>query len=241
MKTKTLLFGAFALCFSLGLFTACGNSGNNNPTTPEAPETHVKFDMTAPQVKPDESGFIEVGQFPTTHPHLTVKVSDDFTTATIFYDGKEIQTVEDEYGLVVDEPTVCFIDVNFDGQTDIYIRSDMSHTPRALLVWDEFEQQFQVIKDPSLQDPMLHPATKSFIDGGSGFSCEAEITLSKWKGNMILAEESLTIIGDPEYYSDFRVEHRFTLMDADDKVKCSTEEREALPEMWQTIVKYYGY
>ena len=241
MKTKTLLFGAFTLCISLGLFTACGNSRNNKPTTPEAHETPAKFDMTAPQMKPDELGFIWLDDFPTTHPHLTVKVYDDYTTATIFYDGKEIQTVEDEDGLVADEPTICFNDANFDGQTDIFIGSNMSHTRRTLLVWDEFEQQFQVAEGSFFQNPMLHPATKSFIDIFVGFAFKADITLSKWKGNMILEEESLSVVEDPDYYSDFRVEHRFTLMDADDKVKCSSEEREALPEMWQTIVKHYGY
>ena len=67
MKTKSLLLGAFALC--LGLFTACGNNGNNKPETP------AKLDMTAAQVNPNASGFIFLDQFLTTDPHLTVKVS----------------------------------------------------------------------------------------------------------------------------------------------------------------------
>lgn len=240
MKTKSLL-GAFALCFSLGLFTACGNSGNNKPTTPEAPETPAKFDMTAPQVKPDESGFIEVGQFPTTHPHLTVKVNDDFTVATICYDGKEIQTVEEEFGLASEEAPVHFLDANSDGMTDIYIGPGLSRTLNSLLVWDEFEQQFQVVQGSSLQNPLVHPGTKSFIDGGSSSYCETDITLNHWKGSMIVADENLAIVLDPEQYGEIGVEHRYTLKDNDDKVLYSSDDFEGLPEMWKTIVGYYGF
>ena len=103
MKTKTLLLGTFALCFTMGLFTACGNNGNNSNNKPETP---AKLDMTATQVKLDESGFIFLDEFLTKDPHLTVKVSDDFTTATIFYDGKEIQTIEDQLGMASDEAEV---------------------------------------------------------------------------------------------------------------------------------------
>ena len=182
MKTKTLILGAFALC--LGLFTACGNNGNNKPETP------AKLDMTAAQVNPNASGFIFLDQFLTTDPHLTVKVSDDFTKATIFYDGKEIQTIEDETGLVSDEATVRFLDANFDGQTDIYLGPGFSRTLNALFVWDEFEQQFQVVSGTSLQNPMLHPATKSFIEGGSSSYCETDIYLNKWNKSMIMMDEN---------------------------------------------------
>ena len=236
MKTKSLLLGAFALCFTLGLFTACGNNGNNGNNKPETP---AKLDMTATQVKPDESGFICLDQFLTKDPHLTVKVSDDFTTANIFYDGKEIQTIEDEMGLVSDEATVRFLDANFDGLTDIYIGPGVSRTQNALFVWDEFEQQFQVVSGSSLQNPMLHPATESFIDGGSSSYCETDITLSMWKNSMIMMDENLAIVLDPEQYGEIGVEHRFTLMDADGKVLYSTDEVNALPKMWQSIVAVY--
>ncbi len=238
MKTKTLLLGAFALCFTLSLFTACGNNGNNKPETPEAP---AKLDMTATQVNPDESGFIYLDQFLTKDPHLTVKVSDDFTTATICYDGKEIQTIEDELGLVSDEAMVRFLDANFDGLTDIYLGPGLSRTQNALFVWDEFEQQFQVVSGSVLQNPMLHPATESFIDGGSSSYCETDITLSMWKGSMLMMDENLAIVLDPEQYGEIGVEHRFTLTGDNDQVLYSTDEINELPEMWQTIVKSYGF
>lgn len=238
MKTRTLLLGAFSLCISLGLFTACGNNQPKN----DQPKEPAKLEMKAPQVQADESGFIFLDQFPKTDPHLTVKVSDDFTKAVISYDGKEIQTIEDEFELASDEATVRFLDANFDGMTDIYIGPGMSRTLNSLFVWDEFEQQFQVIKGSSLQNPMLHPGTKSFIDGGSSSYCETDITRNEWKtGDLIMMKEGLSIILDPEQYGELGVENVYTLKDDDDKVLCSTDKPEGLPEIWQAIIKAYGF
>ena len=242
MKTKTLLFGAFTLCIGLGLFTACGNNNSNNKSeTAEAGANNAKLVMTAPQVKADEAGFINLDACPKTDPHLTVKVNDEFTVATICYDGKEIQTVEEENGLASDEAQVHFLDANSDGMTDIYIGPGLSRTLNSLLVWDEFEQQFQVVQGSSLQNPLVHPGTKSFIDGGSSSYCETDITLNHWKGSMIVAVENLAIVLDPEQYGEIGVEHRYTLTDNDDKVLYSSDDFEGLPEMWKTIVGYYGF
>lgn len=230
---KKTSFFLIVLTFGLGLFSAC----NNQPQAPVAP---AKLDMKAPQVEADESGFIFLEEFPQTDPHLTVKVSDDFTTATICYDGKEIQNVEEEYGLASDEATVHFLDANFDGMTDIYIGPGLSRTANALLVWDEIEQQFRLIQGSSLQNPMLHPETKSFIEGGSSSYCETDIARNEWDGIEILRKEHLAIVLDPEQYGEIDVEHRYTIIDDDDKVLYSTDELESLPEMWQTIISTYG-
>ena len=235
MKAKSLLLGTLALCIGMGLFTACDN---NKPETTEAP---AKLVMTAPQMQADETGFIYLDQFPKTDPHLTVKVSDDFTKAVISYDGKEIQTIEDEFELASDEATVRFLDANFDGMTDIYIGPGVSRTINSLFVWDEFEQQFQVVGGSSLQNPMLHPETKSFIDGGSSSYCETDITRNEWMGSMIVMKEGLAIVLDPEQYGELDVKNVYTIKDDDDKVLYSTDNYKELPEMWQAIVGAYGF
>ena len=235
MKTKSLLLAALTLCISFGFFTACGNNQPKN----NKQEEPAKLEMTAPQVEANETGFIFLDQFPQTDPHLTVKVSEDFTTAIICYDGKEIQTITDEFGLASDEAPVHFLDANFDGMTDIYIGLGYSRTLNSLLVWDEFEQQFQTVQGSSLQNPMLYPKTKSFFDGGSSSYCETDITRNEWKGGMIMMKENLTIILDPEQYGELGVEHIYTIKDDNDKVLYSTDEPKELPETWQAVINAY--
>ena len=109
----------------------------------------------------------------------------------------------------------------------------------SLLVWDEFEQQFQTVQGSSLQNPMLYPKTKSFFDGGSSSYCETDITRNEWMGSKIVMKENLAIILDPEQYGELGVERRYTIKDDDDKVLYSSDELEALPEIWQAIIKAY--
>lgn len=226
------LFFAFTVCISLGLFTAC----SNNNSKPETPKTDTKLVMTAPQVEANEEGFILLDMCSQTDPHLTVKFNDDITVATIYYDGKEIQTIEYDFGMAPEEVPVHFLDANFDGMTDIYIGIGLSRTLNSLLVWDEFEQQFQIVEGSSLQNPMLHPSTESFIEGGSSSYCETDFVLSQWDGSEIVADKYLSIVLDPEQYGELGVEHCYTMTDDNGKVLYSTDNIEELPEMWQAII-----
>lgn len=237
MKTKSLVLGTFALCIGMGLFTACDNTNNNKPETPTTPE---KLVMTAPQVAANESGFIFLEDFPETDPHLTVKVSEDFTTATISYDGKEIQTVTSDE-LASDTALVRFLDANFDGLTDIYIGPGVPRTANSLLVWNENEQKFISIEGTSLQNAMLEPETKSFIEGGSNSAVEYYISRSLFNGDKMEMQEQLSVIMAPEEYANNNVEHKYTLSDPEGKVLCSTETADGLPEIWQKIVTVFDY
>lgn len=230
MKTKSLLLAALTLCIGLGLFTACGNNQpkNEQPETPVVPETPAEQDL--------------IFDFSANDPNLTVEVSEDFTTATIYRDGKEFQTVYEEFGLASDEALVRFLDANFDGHTDIYIGPGMSRTANSLLLWDEKEQQFVNVQNgTALQNPVLDPATKSFIDGGSNSASEFMICRSTFDGNNLVIQEVLTIITPPEEYENNNVEHRFTLKDRDNKVLCSTETIDGLPKNWQNYAQSFAF
>ena len=236
MKATTLLFGTLSLGIVFGLFTACNN---NKPKAPEAP---AKLEMTAPQIATDEMGLIHLGQCPVTDPHLTVKVSEDFSTATISYDGKELQTIADEDGVATDNALVYFLDANFDGLTDIFIGVGESRTYSTLLLWDPEKQQFVrvgTLGSPCLQGFMLHPETKSVVEGGSNSFCEFEVTRSLWEGYQLKPQEDLTILFGEENYAANNVEHMFTLKDPEGQVLCSTETVEDLPELWITIARSY--
>ena len=235
MKNISLLLCSVALLIGAGLFTACHN-------TPKAPEAPAKLDMTAPQVEADENGLVWLGSCPDTDPHLAVKISDDFTTATIFYDGKEIQTVTDEDGLATDDAPVHFLDANFDGLTDIFIGMGESRTYSTLLLWDPEKQQFVrtgTLGTPSLQGFMLHPYSKSVVEGGSNSFCEFAVTRSLWEGNKLQPQEDLIIIYGAENYAMNGVQHKFTLKDPEGQALYSTETVEDLPELWTAIARVY--
>lgn len=238
MKTKTLFIGALTLCISLGLFTACGNNQPKN----EQPEAPAKLDMTAPQVEANMDGLIYLEDCPMSNPRLAVTVSEDFTTAKIMYDGKEIQTVKDEeYELASDAAPIHFLDANFDGFTDIFIGTGQSRTANTLLVWNDKTQKFESVDGSALQGVMLEPATKSFVMGGSNSASEFYVTRSLWNGNKLDVREQLSIVTNPEEYANNNVEHMYTVKSSDDNVLCSSETIDGLPEIWQNYVKAYGF
>lgn len=238
MKTKTLFIGALTLCISLGLFTACGNNQPKN----EQPEAPAKLDMTAPQVEANMDGLIYLEDCPMSNPRLAVTVSEDFTTAKIMYDGKEIQTVKDEeYELASDAAPIHFLDANFDGFTDIFIGTGQSRTANTLLVWNEKNQKFESVDGSALQGVMLEPATKSFVMGGSNSASEFYVTRSLWNGNKLDIREQLSIVTNPEEYANNNVDHMYTVKSSDDNVLCSSETIDGLPEIWQNYVKAYGF
>lgn len=235
MKNISLLLCSVALLIGASLFTACHN-------TPKAPEAPAKLDMTAPQVEADENGLVWLGDCPETDPHLAVKVSDDFTTATISYDGQEIQTITDEDGLATDDAPVWYLDANFDGFTDIFIGMGAPRTYSALLLWDPEKQQFVrvgTLGSPTLQGFLLHPETRSVVEGGSSSFCEMDVTRSLWEGIELKPQEALTMIFGEENYAENHVEHMFTLKDPEGQVLYSTETVEDLPELWTVIARAY--
>lgn len=238
MKTKSLFIGALTLCISLGLFTACGNNQPKN----EQPEAPAKLDMTAPQVEANMDGLIYLEDCPMSNPRLAVTVSEDFTTAKIMYDGKEIQTVKDEeYELASDAAPIHFLDANFDGFTDIFIGTGQSRTANTLLVWNDKTQKFESVDGSALQGVMLEPATKSFVMGGSNSASEFYVTRSLWNGNKLDIREQLSIVTNPEEYANNNVDHMYTVKSSDDNVLCSSETIDGLPEIWQNYVKAYGF
>ena len=238
MKTKTLFIGALTLCISLGLFTACGNNQPKN----EQPEAPAKLDMTAPQVEANMDGLIYLEDCPMSNPRLAVTVSEDFTTAKIMYDGKEIQTVKDEeYELASDAAPIHFLDANFDGFTDIFIGTGQSRTANTLLVWNDKTQKFESVDGSALQGVMLEPETKSFVMGGSNSASEFYVTRSLWNGNKLDVREQLSIVTNPEEYANNNVDHMYTVKSSDDNVLCSSETIDGLPEIWQNYVKAYGF
>lgn len=239
----------FALFVGAGVLTACGSTPTaQNDTTATADSATVDAPVVDENLdQAIRAELMPLAQFPTTDPHLSVSLSEDRYRAEISYDGKVIQTIiDEENGLVSmgDNAPARFLDANFDGHTDIFIGMGESRTYSTLLIWNAKTQQFNRIGelgDPSLQGFMLDPNSKSVIEGGSNSYCEFAITRSQWEDGNLVTKEELTIITDPSQYHINGFEHRYTLRDTEEKVLCSSENLESLPEVWQNIVKAYGY
>ena len=226
-----------ALLIGLGIFAACSNNTAQNKN---------KWEHKG-EIKITESDLKPLRLFPTTDKHLSVEVSPDFLEATIKRDGKVFQTVVDEEsGLISygEEAPVHFLDINFDGFTDIFIGYGESRSYSTVLLWNDKTKKFVRIGekgDPDWQGFMLCPSKKIVVGGGSGSYCSFYMNINHWDGFNFVTDQSLTVITEKSEYPFYEVRNKYTLSDASGKVICSTEKSTGLPSHWQTIVKVYGY
>ena len=250
------LLAAMVLLFLMGCYSSPNSSKGTEAAadstakvveTDEASGTNEKEAyMAAPKIETDGEGLITLGQFPMTNKHLEVKLSEDHEKADIYYDGKLIQTVEDNEGSLVaaggDIP-VRFLDANFDGKTDIFIGPGESRTYSTLLIWDSAREEFVRIGklgEPSLQGFILEPGTKSVYEGGSGSYCLFVMTRSVWDGGTLKVKEKLLCVSDPTQFKANEVSGKYSLRDDNDKEIQATEILTELPRSWTHIVNIYG-
>ena len=198
--------------------------------------------MKAPSVEPGTYGLVALAQCPTEDTHLSVVMADDGESLQILYDGKELQTISDEEGFAAprEESQVHFMDANFDGYTDIFVGPAQSRTYSTLLIFDNATRQFVRIGSlgtPSLQNFMLHPASKTVFEGGSNSWCNNSYTKSQWKDGRLDAVEDLTAVSDPAEYGANGVAHAYTLRSADGKDLTAADSVDKLPEEWRNYLR----
>lgn len=242
-----------SLAFSVCIIFACGKGVNSqkeqDPESENGTETAAESageSMKAPLVTPDESGLIQLSQCPTSYDKMELTFSNDNTTVTITYDGKEIQTLSDsEEGLVAtgDNVPVHFMDANFDGYVDIFIGQGKSRTYSSLLVWDEPSKQFKrigVLGDPSYQNIMLYPSKKYVFEGGSNSWCNESFTRSIWEDGNLKRVEELCIVSAAEQYGEYQVTNKYTLRDGQQEDILSTDDMSTLPSPWGSVLVNYS-
>lgn len=252
MKTPAIIIG-LACC--LGLSLGCKKSNDasiSNMADLQADygkkKTKTKVDtrMQAPEIAPDAYGLITLSQCPMENDHVTVKVSEDLSTAEIYQDGQLLQTVKEEDGVLSTsggEAPIHFLDANFDGLTDIFIGPGESRTYSTLLLWDSANNQYVrvgTLGSPTLQNFMLHPATKSVIQGGSNSWCNSSFTKSVWDGFQLKDVEALNWVSDADQYQEYHVHNAFTLTDEKGEETLSVASSSELPNLWQGVIKAYG-
>lgn len=214
----------------------------NQPITEEQPDNEPAAYMAAPEITPDANGFISLKQATATDNYLRVELDQECTTAKIYYDDLLIQTITDEEDRLVatgDDAPIHFLDANFDGYADILIGPCESRTYSTLLLWDDGPQQFHrvgTLGDPSLQNFMIHPASKTVFEGGSCSWCCEIYTKSIWNGRQIVGQEELIIVNDPEQYGEYEVNNKYTIRNADHEEILSAKSSTNLPELWQGLL-----
>ncbi len=244
---------ALSMALSVSIMVACGKgsasskeqvaSENNTEAITETVGQTAEDNMKAPAITPDENGLIRLSQCPTTYDKLEIAITEDFTSATISYDGKQIQTLSDpDDGLVAtgDDAPIHFMDANFDGFVDIFIGPGESRTYSTLLIWDATAKEFKRVGklgEPSYQNIMLFPSKKYVFEGGSSSWCSNFFTRSIWdKGNLKKIEE-LCIVSDAEQYGEYQVKNKYTLRDDQQNDILSTDDMTALPAPWKSVIE----
>ena len=216
----------WVLAFVLSVITlsACGNKSTQAKNVPETSQSSEEEQgVTAPKIEADASGLIGLDQCPTTNDRLRVEVSEEMDSAIIYLDNELLQTITDPDGGLVaagGEPPIFFLDANFDGFADIFIGPGESRTYSTLLVWEPSKKQFRRIgklSEPSLQNFLLCPETKSVFEGGSDSWCSFSFSRSEWENGNLKVLENITLVNDPEQYGENHVSDKYTLIASDGK------------------------
>ena len=209
-------------------------------------EEQLDTAMNAPQMAMDTSGLISLSSCPKSYKSLSVTVSDDYTEARVFSGGKLMQTISDPDGGLVatgDGSPVAYMDANFDGYVDIFIGPGESRTYSTLLLWNPKARQFDRVGelgDPTFQNILLHPSSKSVYEGGSMSAFGDCFFRYVWESGQLKKMEELTVVYDSEQFGEYGVESMYTLKDANQQTVISTDDADRLPGVWKNVAAKGG-
>lgn len=199
--------------------------------------------IASPKCAINAQGLITLGDCPTNHSQLSVKMNDECNELTIFLNGKELQKIdrEEEFASPADECPIFYLDANFDGNCDIFVGPGESRTYSTLLIYNPKKGLFEAIGElgnPSLQNFILDPVNKVVYEGGSSSFCELDADKMKWVSNSLQKMESLKVISDPKEYRANGVKYKYTIKNANTgKLVKATNFTQNLPASWLKLAK----
>ena len=214
-----------------------------------ATATFAQKQIFNPSCARNAEGLITLAECPTEHKQLSVKLNDDRTHLTIFYNGQVMQELDndDEFTspLADAECPVYYLDANFDGHCDIFVGPGQSRTYSTLLLWNTKKEKFEPLEGSDgscLQNIALDPVNKRVFDGGSSSYCEQDGDMMVWKGNKLNIVETLVIISDPTQYRANGVKYKFTVKNKNTgRLVKATNFEQNLPVRWRNYVKQLGW
>ncbi len=198
-------------------------------------------------VKTDKYGFYSVQSCPTSLPFLkaATEEQDDGNYKVNIYRGRHLSQ---SFNFEVTNGDLHYLDANFDGNIDIMVGPAASRNYSTILLWDDNRGEFvpMISKDYLNGNFLMNPSKKFFVGQGSGSYCSEYYTCYSWKGNRLVADETLIEITDPKAYAEYGVKRRYTVIKGDncDNVAankiCETSKKSKLPSKWRTILAAYG-
>lgn len=209
------------------------------------------FALTAVCANAQNKPLLSLNDMPHTAKGMRVELTKDgmmAVEARIMKNGQLMQTIRDEEGLCTDwyeqdaQDLVHFVDVNYDGQPDLFIGVGGSRTANSVLLWNPATNRFETMVDgPNWQNPIFSPKDKAVYTGGSNSAWEMFYAKSVWRGNKLVTIETLEYVTDlNDYNSNFpesRRRYAYILKNASGKVIKQTNSLKQLPSNWQKVVR----
>lgn len=209
------------------------------------------FALTAVCANAQNKPLLSLNDMPHTAKGMRVELTKDgmmAVEARIMKNGQLMQTIRDEEGLCTDwyeqdaQDLVHFVDVNYDGQPDLFIGVGGSRTANSVLLWNPSTNRFEMMEDgPNWQNPIFSPQDKAVYTGGSNSAWEMFYAKSVWRGNKLVTVETLEYVTNLNDYNrvfpESRKSHAYTLKNASGKVIKRTNNLNQLPKNWQKVVR----
>lgn len=198
--------------------------------------------------KTDKHGFYNITDCPTSLSFIkaTSQQQEEGTYNVSIYRGRELAQT---FSLEVTSGDLYYLDANFDGNMDILAGPAASRNCSTILLWDDGKGEFVQMEGDMYMlngDFLVNPGKKFLVGAGSGSYCSQYYTRYVWKGNRLVATESLIEITDPNAYKEYGVNRRYTVIKGNnyDKIaankKVATNKKSQLPAEWRTILASYG-
>lgn len=198
--------------------------------------------------KTDKHGFYSIINCPTSLSFLkaTSYQQEEGTYNVSVFRGRELAQ---SFSLEVTSGDLYYLDANFDGNMDILAGPATSRNYSTILLWNDDEGEFVPMEGDMYMlngDFIVNPGKKFLVGACSGSYCSQYYTRYTWRGNRLVADQTLIEITDPKAYREYGVRHRYTLIKGGDLEKIDankkvvTNKKSQLPAEWRIILMEFG-
>lgn len=166
----------------------------------------------------DKNGYFNVIDAPQTHSTYRAQSTKDnngFYTTKIYKGKKLLQTIKHE----ATSADVRFIDINFDGDVDLFIGPATALSNNYIFVYDKKKGNFTPAQVYPAQENgssfdgnvLVNDKKKHIVTMRNGDDSESYYQLYTWKGNKPVPAEGLFLFNDPTKYELYGMETKYTL------------------------------